>query len=157
MNRKDRRRSERKSNKQNSTVIPQHQPDVVPTPTYPDNIPLTGIEYRSGPLPDPSELEEYNRLIPGFAEKLSNDFFANTQHGRNMEKRIVNYDLLNRLSKRALALVALLLIIGAGIYFMIKGHATEGAWIIGVSLVGVIGVIITERANPPSKQNNQDA
>ncbi|MEN9568423.1 MAG: putative rane protein [Cyanobacteriota bacterium] len=44
-------------------------------------------EERTSPIPDPAILEEYNRLVPGFAKELLTSFAEEGRHRRELENQ----------------------------------------------------------------------
>jgi len=43
-------------------------------------------ELHSGPMPSPKQLAEYEQVLPGLAAEIRNEFLANGNHVREIEK-----------------------------------------------------------------------
>ena len=53
------------------------------------------IQQFAGPLPPPQVLQEYNRVIPGAAERLLVMAEEPAKHRRELERRVVRWNTLN--------------------------------------------------------------
>lgn len=60
-----------------------------------------------------------------------------------MEARIIGWQVKAYFINNVFAILAICLVLGVGCVFMFNGHPTQGAWIIGTTSIGVVGIIIT--------------
>ena len=105
----------------------------------------------SGPIPPPQILEEFERIIPGAAERILHMAEENGKHQREMERSALNmvasttrrgqhYGLLIGLTAFITCIVALWL-----------GSEKTAMAIGGVTIIGLVTVFVTSR----SSNNNQ--
>ena len=105
----------------------------------------------SGPIPPPQILEEFERIIPGAAERILHMAEENGKHQREMERSALNmvadttrrgqrYGLLIGLTAFVTCIIALWL-----------GSEGTAMTIGGVTIVGLVAVFVTSR----SSNNNQ--
>jgi uncharacterized membrane protein len=52
------------------------------------------FEHFVGPIPSPKILDEYNRIIPGSAKQIFDNFIAQSDHRRNLESRVISSDIV---------------------------------------------------------------
>ena len=99
-------------------------------------------EMFAGPLPHPRHLEEYERILPGGADRI----FAMTEKTIDsniaVNERGQRYDHYYRLLGMGLGFSALLLLIGGAIYSGLNGHFDLAALLMGATALGVIGVFV---------------
>lgn len=99
-------------------------------------------EMFAGPLPHPRHLEEYERILPGGADRI----FAMTEKTIDsniaVNERGQRYDHYYRLLGMGLGFSALLLLIGGAIYSGLNGHLDLAALLMGATALGVIGVFV---------------
>ncbi|TFH06571.1 MAG: DUF2335 domain-containing protein [Candidatus Atribacteria bacterium] len=95
-----------------------------------------------GPLPLPSHLEDYERILPGAAERIVALVERQSLHRQEIEKIVIRGD-----SKRAWAgllvggSLSLCCVVG-GIVLVVCGQPTAGATIATASVVGLAGVFV---------------
>ncbi len=105
----------------------------------------------SGPIPPPQILEEFERIIPGAAERILHMAEENGKHQREMERSALNmvadttrrgqrYGLLIGLTAFITCIIALWL-----------GSEETAMTIGGVTIIGLVTVFVTSR----SSNNNQ--
>jgi uncharacterized membrane protein len=114
-------------------------------------------EMYSGPIPPPSIMAEWEKLLPGSADRILTMAENQSAHRISMEEKVVDGDV--RRSDRGLIfgfITALVMIIG-GLVVIGLGHDFAGAAVITGSLVGVVGLFvyayITREAERKSRQN----
>jgi uncharacterized membrane protein len=89
----------------------------------------------SGPLPASIELQNYENILPGLADRIVSQFEAEGTHRRYMEKRYLNLQALGL----GLGSILYLIWIGASFIMIMTGHQVEGA----VSGIVAIGALMT--------------
>lgn len=120
-----------------------YQGDSLPSPKNPSHsIARTQVALRSAPLPHPSELEAYEAILPGAAERIFLMFESQSNHRRQLEITALSIEGRNSL----LGIIAGwfigffgLLVAGFCVY---TGHDTAGGVIGGVSLASLVGTFI---------------
>ena len=100
----------------------------------------------SGPLPPSTELEAYDRVLPGAAERIismAERFAAHTQH---LEAEAMRQERSAQRWGRNVAAMVVLAILGTCIYALHRGHeefaTTLGSWtIVALAAVFVAGKV----------------
>lgn len=114
----------------------------VPPRNPPANLTQVAISGRSAPLPLPSELEGYERILPGSAERIFAMAESQSNHRQGLEKRALSTEstrsLLGIISGLVIG-VAGLLIAGFCIY---TGHDTAGATLGGTTLGSLVWTFV---------------
>lgn len=143
---------------QKKPVKPREKPATNP-PHHRQNDGI--IAYReefSGPFPHPSILKGYAELDPDVPRMILNMAEEESKHRRLMESRVIGWQVKAYFINNIFAIVAICLLLGAGCFFMLKGYAKEGAWIIIATTVSVVSVIITRtiKKGPSSKEPSME-
>ncbi len=96
----------------------------------------------SGPIPPPSFLLEYEKLVPGIAKKFLEGPHIEAQHRRSLEKRMVEEQV--RLSKRGqwMAFSLASLCVFAAFTSIFLGFDLAGVGALFVSVASFVGVFI---------------
>ena len=105
------------------------RPEALALPA--DGLPLPGMLLAmEGPIPSPGTLHEYNRMMPGLAERIVDWAEQEARHRRTVERSLV------RMSWGGMwcALLVSLTTIGGGMVLAWQGRSTVG-------LVGVVGAV----------------
>jgi uncharacterized membrane protein len=106
---------------------------------------LTKVEQFSGPLPPPNILEQYNRVVPGAAERILKMAEDQSAHRRSLEQKVISSDVLN--SKLGLifgfsiGLVAIL----SGVYIVIIDKNNNGYFLSLGTIVALVSVFVYGR------------
>ena len=120
-------------------------------------------EQYSGPLPRPIDLQEYDRVVPGSADRILKMAENQAIHRQQLEKTVISGD-----SKRAFcglwigAFVALC-VLGGAVFLIFEGHDWAGSAIAGLDIVGLVSVFVYgtvsrrhERVQKAEMMNNPD-
>lgn len=107
----------------------------------------------AGPLPDAHWFEAIERLHPGATEKLLDDYVADREHARTMERQQLELDAKNLSSfigyqNRRLAIVGAMavLIVAASIVLIAVGKPVYGLALIVAELAALVAVFIGARS-----------
>lgn len=99
-------------------------------------------EVFAGPLPPPAILAEYDRIVPGCAEKIIDQFIEQGNHRRSLESKVIDHEINQ--STRGLytggGLATLALAIGA--YAVYLGQEWGGFATIFTSIGSLVGIFI---------------
>lgn len=95
-----------------------------------------------GPLPHPSLLEQYERITPGLASKITAMAEENGKHRRTMEKRMLWAAIINKFSGQVLAFLIVAGGMTVGVYLLLEGKQTVGFVALLVPLGAVAGRFI---------------
>jgi len=106
--------------------------------TRPEVLTFIGSKFFSGPLPPPDLLKQYDEVVPGFAATIVNQFVAQGDHRRQMEKAVILSDVAR--ANWGLAAGFLLAFIGiiGSLYIINTGRTTAGITAFIVSLAPLV-------------------
>lgn len=106
---------------------------------------ITRAEQFSGPLPPPQVLDQYNKLVPGFAERIMAMAESQLNHRHDLETTVVK--TRSRIESRATHYAFILaLVFGAGAFYLIlNGYGAAGIALIITEITGLAGVFIVGR------------
>jgi uncharacterized membrane protein len=112
-------------------------------------------EVYSGPIPPPSIMAEWEKLLPGSADRILKMAEKQTAHRITIEEKVVDGDV--RRSDRGLIfgfIIALVMIIG-GLIVIGLGHDVAGAAVITGSLIGVVGLFVYAYISREAERKNR--
>jgi uncharacterized membrane protein len=90
-----------------------------------------------GPLPPSSELKQYDAIVPGSARDIIENFKAESEHRRAMEKA-------GQKARFRYSFAAFSLILAVGALFMFMDSPKVGGTIIISTIVSIVGLFMTE-------------
>ena len=97
----------------------------------------------SAPMPQPSVLAEYDRVLPGSAERILRAFEAVTTDAASRDGKLVDAGIWVRKYGTRAAIVFLAVLIVAAIIFFALGNIVAGTALLGAPLIIAIVSIIT--------------
>lgn len=100
--------------------------------------------YRSGPLPDPRTLQEYEDILPGAAERLFLAYEAVTVKESERDDRVAANVIGNRRIGVWVAAALLAFVVVASVTFFAMGNGTAGVALITAPVVLGLASLITE-------------
>jgi uncharacterized membrane protein len=109
----------------------------------------------SGPLPRPADLQEYEKVMSGAADRIFKMAESQSQHRQSLEKIVVSGN-----SKRAFcglfvgAFVALCAL-GSSVFLIFNGHELAGSVIGGIDLVALVSVFVYGSVNRQQELNKK--
>ncbi|HOO50495.1 MAG TPA: DUF2335 domain-containing protein [Alphaproteobacteria bacterium] len=99
---------------------------------------ILSVSYE-GPLPPAVEMEKYNRILPGAAERVFAMAEKDGDHRRSIEKDLVSKrfraDILGMCFAFSLAFICII----AAMYFFYVGNITAGFALLGFPVLSLIG------------------
>ncbi|HEV7586444.1 MAG TPA: DUF2335 domain-containing protein [Solirubrobacteraceae bacterium] len=101
---------------------------------------------RSAPFPPPKELEEYERILPGFTERTLTLTERETEHRHDIERKQVDGPIGLARRGQSLAFTILLVLAGGGVAGTLTGHSVEGLAAIATAAAGIIVAFVAPRA-----------
>jgi uncharacterized membrane protein len=128
------------------------EPQVLPSEPAGEGRVLAGeivqreVTFRSAPYPTPEELEQYERIHPGFTERTLNLTERETTHRHDIERKQVEGPLRIAARGQLFAFVILLVLAGGGVAGTLTGHSVEGLAAIGTAAAGIVGAFVAPRA-----------
>jgi uncharacterized membrane protein len=110
------------------------------------------VTHHSGPLPPPDQLDHYNRVSPGMADRIIRAAEAESEHRRDLEKQLLEAQISDVRDGRTIekrgqlfALVVACLAIVGGVVVVVSGHAIAGTVLSGGAIVSLVGLFIYGR------------
>ena len=103
------------------------------------------FEAHAGPLPPPAQLQQYERVLTGAADRIVTMAEKQQAHRQELEATVVKGG-----AKRAnlglwLGFIISVVVIGVGATLVMTGHEVAGITLIGVDLVALAGVFVYGR------------
>jgi uncharacterized membrane protein len=103
-----------------------------------------------GIIPPAGEMERYEQIHPGFADRLLKLTEEEGKHRRRIENRIVNTSIVSAFTSQICALISALGVIYLCYYAFSKGYAVPAASIASVVIVSVV-LAFLRRGKQPTK------
>lgn len=127
-----------------STQAPQNQGNQA-------SITSASLTKFSGPIPPPSFLEQYEKLVPGSAQRLLNEPHLEAEHRRSLERLLVNERI--HLSKKGqlMAFFLAALCIVAAFTAIFLGYDVAGLGALFISISPFIGVFVYDKIKNKSQ------
>lgn len=114
-----------------------------PAGNRPGGVPAIGVSYRSGPLPSPKDLAEYNQIVPGLANTLVGKFTQQTDHRIEIESIVVKGNDKRSTRGQWMAYSLAMAAIVGGIYLIANDKPTAGLVAIISAISGLVVVFVT--------------
>lgn len=96
----------------------------------------------TGPIPPPAMLEQYNKIVPGAAERILRMAEDQSSHRRTLEKKAIDTDSRNSILGIMSALVITMSSFGLAAYAIKMGQSDAGKFIGGASFLSLVGAFI---------------
>ena len=115
----------------------------------------TCVEFRRGPLPDPADLEAYNKIIPNGADRILKMAEAQSAHRIEIEKVVICSQQKQATRGQWFGLTIGLYGLSLGAYVGISGFPWLGASLGGATLVSLVVAFLkskTEQAKDLSQK-----
>jgi uncharacterized membrane protein len=111
----------------------------------------------SGPMPPPDYLAQYDRIVPGAARLIVDEFRFNAQHAREVETLGIRGVI--RKDRRAQVIAGCLVLIGFGLIYELAEHDHDGVAIaVAVTLlVSVLTAFLTDTVAARKRGERADA
>lgn len=111
-------------------------------------------EYHSGPMPSPKQLADYEKILPGLATEIRDEFLRNGRHVREMESKAMEYAKDDNDKNRRVAERLVWVSLTFSVVLALTGHD----WVAGVIAASTVGAVITgflnKRARAKKEQDN---
>ena len=95
-----------------------------------------------GPIPPPQVLQQYERIIPGAAERILKMAENQSKHRHIMEKSIINSNISNEKKGLIFGFIIGLFAITVGLICTFLGQPLPGSFIGGGGVIGLVVVFV---------------
>ncbi len=103
------------------------------------------LEIRQSPLPHPEIIEQYDRVLPGSAERLMRLVEQEAEHRRALEAQQLHSEMMETRIGQWMAFLIGVFTIAAGAYTALHGAELPGALIGSGGVIGLTAVFIYGR------------
>ena len=126
---------------------PRKKRNRSPAPTTPANSEaVLSIEKKQGLPPAPHTLEEFERIVPGSAKAIIDEWETEAAHRRKYELRALSFQGIEQIGGRLLGFIFAVVALGVTVYLAQIG-AEWAASIVGAGTIGsVVLALISGRA-----------
>ena len=100
------------------------------------------IQYRHGPLPSPKDLDEYDKVIPGAAERIISMAEQQAKHRQGLEKAVIESDIKDSKTGLILGFIIGTIAIISGTVCIIYGHSIAGGVLGGSAVPALTAVFV---------------
>ncbi len=104
-----------------------------------------------GPLPPPETLEDYNRVVPGLAERIISMTERQQEHRMTLEKTVVGSQQKQSNRGQLFAFILTILLISCGFFLSYTGHTAAGVTIFSTTIIGVAATFIANQVKQVSE------
>jgi uncharacterized membrane protein len=99
----------------------------------------------SGPLPHPHYLEQYNRVLPGLADRITKMAEEQSKHRQIMERRLLWFDGFKSVFGLIFALIIVLTGLGIGAYLIMHNKSIEALFAGLIPLGTVVAAFVYQQ------------
>ena len=136
-------------------ILEAQAPDILKAITEKQRVRLAKLEVshtviRTGPLPDPAELAEYNKIIPDGADRILKMAGRQSAHRIQIESLVIGSQQKQATRGQYFGLIIGLTGLGLGAYVGVRGFPWLGASLGGATLVSLV-VAFLKGKNEQSK------
>lgn len=96
------------------------------------------MQIRSGPLPVPEELQRYEDICPGAADRIINMAESQGKHRRELEAKVTKADIWDGHMALIFAFILTLVCFVGGIYLLENDHYIVGTIFAGAGVTAII-------------------
>jgi uncharacterized membrane protein len=104
-------------------------------------------QFYQGPLPPAQQLQQYEQIQPGFADRILSLTEGEAAHRRQLEAEIVKVSKWATLRGQVFGFVSVIFLCAVCTYALYLGHPTAAAAIAGASMVGMGGAYLLNKQN----------
>jgi uncharacterized membrane protein len=96
-----------------------------------------------GPLPPPKLLKDYDKVQPGFAERILGMAEKEQLHRQGVEKKALSSDITIQRTGQIFALLLSLVMMGGSMFLIYSNHDAAGVSLASATLLGLAYTFIT--------------
>lgn len=110
-----------------------------------------------GPLPPSTEMRAYEEILPGSADRILKMAEGQAHHRQEMEKTAVDGGSRRSWWGLWLGFGISIIVIGASVLLVLKGHDAAGITLAGIDLVALAAVFVVGRSGQRKERVQKDA
>ena len=99
----------------------------------------------SGPLPPPAMLAEYDKVLPGGAERLVKMAESQIAHRQDIERTVIRSNARAQVLGQVFAFILSFCVICGGLFLIYQGESIEGIGTVLTTLAALAGVFVYGR------------
>lgn len=107
------------------------------------------MRMHSGPLPDPETLREYDRIVPGAADRVIAMAERQQKHRHDMEKQALTSSFRSEWGGRIAALLVCAMAFSLSAFLGHCGSPGAASAVAGVTLVAIVSAFLAARGRSP--------
>ena len=107
-----------------------------------ESVEIQQTTHFSGPLPPPESLAQYDKIVPGAAERIISMAEKEMEHRHKNEDKTTKSIIITTVISIIFAFVSVLILCGIVIYSLYKGFGTVAGVIATGAIAAVAGVFI---------------
>jgi len=112
-------------------------------------------QYTSGPIPNAEQLDEYNRVLPGAADRILTMAEKQSEHRQIIEKKVIFSGAFRATFGVICAAVLCILFLAGGVWCIINDHDNAGTAIVVTSLVSLVTTFIYGTHSQRNERNQK--
>jgi uncharacterized membrane protein len=141
--------------------VPEPLRNALSQPGVPSHLVRTTVEafaeMWAGPLPPADQVQAWERVLPGSADRILAMAERQQAHRFSLEKTTVEGGSRRSWWGLWLGFLISLVVIGVGTGIILTGHTWEGTTIMGVDVVALAGVFVYGRREQRKEREAKDA
>jgi len=106
---------------------------------------LLHSEQFSGPIAHPRHLEEYDKIVPGSAERIVRMAEKAQDHNMSMEQKIVGAEISDQRLGMILGFLVLVILVGSAVWAGFAGNNVLAGLLLSTAVVGSVAAFIKGR------------
>lgn len=99
----------------------------------------TTVQQYQGPIPDPQSFSQYNQILPGAADRILAMAEKEAAHRQNIDEKNVWVYAISVFLGQVLAFILGLVVMGGGVWIMLKGQSAWGY----ASIITGVGTLVS--------------
>lgn len=100
------------------------------------------FQFYRGPLPSPKDLDEYDKIVPGAAERIISMAEEQAKHRQGLEKVVIESDIKDSKTGLYFGFIIGLVAIISGTICIVYGHSIAGGVLGGSAVPGLTAVFV---------------
>lgn len=124
--------------------------ELVPEPAYHQvativEQTISRVSHYSGPLPRPSDLEKYELVKPGFAERIMVMSEREQLHRHSFGEMMLTSELGLKQRGQWFAMASIVILSAFAAYLAFRGASAAAALVATGAILGIVGIFVTGR------------